>query len=157
MKLELKHLAPYLPYELYFMRLELICLDRTVTPVIWSNEKEFVRTQLNPVTINGFKYEENKLILQPLSDLTKDKKFIQLIDEELICGSWKFMKDDWTTSICTTENNHTLLIIQGEIAPECSVLFYNYMIKNHYDVFGLIDQNLAIDINTLPELQIKKA
>ena len=53
------------------------------------------------------------------------------------------------TIIQTSNNQHTLLIIQNEVAPECTVLFFNYMIENHYDVFGLIEQGLAIDFNTL--------
>lgn len=136
MKLELKHLASFLPYEL-----------RGIFTIY--NTEQTVRS-LSVIYINReLEYRHFKPILRPLSDLTKDDKFSELINEELICGAWKFVHDDWTTSIQTSNNQHTLLIIQNEVAPECTVLFFNYMIENHYDVFGLIEKGLAIDINTI--------
>lgn len=145
MTLELKHLAPYLPYEL---NCQTVDKGEVVISKLNAAYSDNSYSFMNIVeSEKGF--EDIKPILRPLSDLTKDDKFSELINEELICGAWKFVHDDWTTSIQTSNNQHTLLIIQNEVAPECTVLFFNYMIENHYDVFGLIEQGLAIDINTL--------
>ena len=68
--LELKHLAPYFPYMLKFMRYEPKALTKKA-PVQWSEEDYPFETQLNAVTLNSFDYESSKPILRPLSDLTK--------------------------------------------------------------------------------------
>ena len=135
MKLELKHLAPYLPYKLkavdYFEDMK---LEREIVP---SNIMAFVEGDTKA-----------KPILRPLSEITKDSDFIRLINEELYCDDWEFVVDSWTTLI-QLSNNSLLLVIQNEVAPECCLLFYDYMIEKHFDVFGLIENGLAIDINTL--------
>ena len=135
MKLELKHLAPYLPYKLkavdYFEDMK---LEREIVP---SNIMAFVEGDTKA-----------KPILRPLSEITKDSDFIRLINEELYFDDWEFVVDSWTTLI-QLSNNSLLLVIQNEVAPECCLLFYDYMIEKHFDVFGLIENGLAIDINTL--------
>ena len=62
-----------------------------------------------------------KPILRPLSDLTED----------LLCISW-------------IEN-----IQDKELGAECPYDVWQVLFANHFDVFGLIEKGLAIDINTL--------
>ena len=135
MKIELKHLAPYLPHKLkavdYFEGMK---LEREIVP---SNIMAFVEGDTKA-----------KPILRPLSEITKDSDFIRLINEELYFDDWEFVVDSWTTLI-QLSNNSLLLVIQNEVAPECCLLFYDYMIEKHFDVFGLIENGLAIDINKL--------
>ena len=59
MKIELKHLAPYLPYDLYFNRFEYKCIDKTTNPVTYSKEKYPIKTQLNCVTSDKFRFYIN--------------------------------------------------------------------------------------------------
>ena len=76
--LELKYLSPYLPYDLYFMRLE---QDTEVAGTLSNPYMAYlgtyteVQTQLNAVTLNYLlhgDYKDPKLILRPLSDITKE-------------------------------------------------------------------------------------
>ena len=84
-------------------------------------------------------------MLIPLSKLTKDEKFIDLINEELICGAWKFEEDDIVISIVTTEGTRDLISVMGEVSYECPYMIYKYLVENHYDIHNLIEQGQAID------------
>jgi len=156
MTLEKHHVAAYFPYGLegYVMgeTVEGTEYDENPIPKLFTVHAIFQDNQLS-VICDGIKeiVELSDFFphLRPLSELTKDEKFIQMIDEELICGAWKFVQDDWTTSIKTSDNRHTLLILQGEVAPDCDLFYYQFMIENKYDVYGLIPAKLAYDINTV--------
>lgn len=102
------------------------------------------------------KHSEYFLVLKPMEDLEKDEEFQQFVNEELICGAWRFEKDEheeFSTilKIKTTESDVTLLVIGDEVAPECPVLLYRWMLEHHYDVFGMIPQRQAFDINRLDD------
>tara|TARA_B110000967_G_scaffold207945_1_gene258606 strand:- start:1616 stop:1966 length:351 start_codon:yes stop_codon:yes gene_type:complete len=116
MKLELKHLAPYLPYALKIQGIthgeiaELSCCTETSVNI----------------TTRSFQYGmwadifDIKPILRPLSDLVKMNK--SLYESYLMSG-------------CEIDR-----------MPYLSILA---CLENHYDIFGLIDAGLAININTL--------
>ena len=86
-------------------------------------------------TIGGAKpsYTRILLILKPLSDLIKDKELYN-----------EFLKLD--------ENNSFALDYVCEMSGDITrFLRYNiifFLIKNHFDVFGMIKEKKAIDINT---------
>ena len=123
-KLELKHLACYLPYRL---------------KVTWQNieNKQVKETMIGSTMYNlsGTPIEEVldtdmciKPILRPLSDLTKEllsEYYNDLMDVDLE----RVIKD-------------TL-----EWPKNQSYTFTQQLFKWHFDVFGLIDKGLAIDIN----------
>jgi hypothetical protein len=128
-KLELKHLAPYLPYALM--------LQEKARPrfqngdYIFSVEKWVGRDIARPfVKRHGVVW--CKPILRPLSDLNK-----------------------------TIEINGTKFHPKGQIRVLTSYKFADFELKDmqygiiqllfqwHFDVFGLIEKGLAIDINTL--------
>lgn len=129
MKLELKHLAPYLPYELKIARLS---IDGDFKRIEYS----FRATNL----VEVLRYDNLKPILRPLSDLTKEiEEGKQPIAEWLmLCkdskGVWSFDTNDFST--------WNVMAVINEV---------NLLFKNHFDVFGLIEKGLAIDINTLPQ------
>jgi hypothetical protein len=136
MKLELKHLAPYLPYKLKakFMH-------------------PFVKHQKIGIINNAYNLDDDvklsidysddehiwmyKPILRPLSDLNKEIK----VNGNLF-----------------TPNHHPLfkIFISADMdwfIDNCP-FFVDYgqvqkLLEWHFDVFGLIDAGLAIDINTL--------
>ena len=130
MKLELKHLAPYLPYGLKidsngFEELRIMDADIDNTCKI-VNIGACVRMQYKP-------------ILRPLSDLSKkhlDVLYFEIIgtDDDMY-GSRDSFEDD--LDVWTCDFNHSPMLV------------YGYLIKNHFDVFGLIHKGLAIDVNTL--------
>lgn len=116
MKLQLKHLAPYLPYRLKYP----VILDEIrIMEISLGNINNIIKAvNLQEESI------EYKPILRPLRDLTK---------EEIIKLGYSGM--------------HTLeLAIQYDDLHYRDVRFFN---ENHYDYQGLIEKNLAIDINTL--------
>lgn len=144
MKLELKHLAPYLPYGL---KMEI--------QDFYNGKKEIARFTGSHI---GFSWDENtfincKPILRPLSDLNNEiehngERFIPLIEintqsnefgltyyvDDLSDGLYLMVKQDKNIHI-------NYLVIPMEVM--------NLLFEWHFDVFGLIEQGLAIDINTL--------
>jgi len=116
MKLELKHLAPYLPYGLKGVnRNGTIFLLHTNTSSGGKLEKREISTFLS---------EEFKPILHPLSDL-----------EEFSPAIYNYLVKN-----C---ENYVVRLQQID---------YNVLIENHFDVFKLIENGLAIDINSLPHI-----
>jgi len=119
MKLELKHLSPYLPYN----------LNMILKKDEWM---EWKVQEIKPLRVLWFNDNQESIgykpILRPLSDLTKYKNII-----------FKLQKFN---------NDTTLLFIDFDYKV-ISYWEYEFLIENHFDVFGLIEKGLAIDINTL--------
>lgn len=137
--LELKHLAPYLPYGLTFYWESLDGSDKKHPWV------------LKPENIAFAIDMQNKPILRPLSDLTKEievngEKFVPIDiirkeDKDWFCieGDEYILREDiggggWIGYI-TIERIPYWIIQQ--------------LFEWHFDVFGLIYKGLAIDINKL--------
>jgi hypothetical protein len=119
MKLELKHLAPYLPYGLKYFFKGSVQEIRTLEP-----------QDLGGIMLEWFN-ESKKPILRPLSDLTLD-----VIVEIGIIG---INVDDVLNAVIHNDMNYM----------EYSI--HSILVKNHFDVFRLIEKGLAIDINTLKQ------
>jgi hypothetical protein len=139
MELELKHIAPYLPYGLmvgkYF-------------------ENNFFSEEMDISTMASlFNDTRKKPILRPLSDLTKEievngEKFIPLdkINGLNSFGECLFIQDcenskaynklDWWTEF------------EGGFHFEEMQICYQLLLKWHFNVFNL-PEHLFIDINTL--------
>ena len=142
MKLELKHLAPYLPYKLTVKDTRLTEGNqyRQLLPWLLTNDPKQEITIFIP-------------ILRPLSDLTIEiehngEKFVPFI-EILRDSSFKVDSFDdveyerWRKHFeCPLKQNN--LFIDSSMFCEIQL-----MISWHFDVFGLIPEGLAIDINTL--------
>ena len=116
MKLELKHLAGYLPYKV----------------LVGDGRTPFELTEYN--FTNVFPYL-TKIYLRPLSDLTKEievnrEKFVPINRMELY---------GYYDKSCLNPNN----------VKSISYNMIQFLFEWHFDVFGLIEKGLAIDINTL--------
>jgi len=140
-KLELKHLAPYLPYGLKGKYGD--------SNTIWT---------LNPA-ITEIRYESEELplyhfiskfppkpILRPLSDLTREievngERFIPIYWFEHNSKDTMYFEDDFLRGIVLRGNSYKI--------TQCSYNILQILLKWHFDVFGLIEKGLAIDINTL--------
>lgn len=158
MKLELKHLAPYLPYGLEAIynegNEENTVVSITGCCLLFG--KLHVQLEFKGGSDNiGMFDEDFKPILRPLSDLTKE------IEHNGECfNPAKFFEvgnDDEGYHIDFGGNNARLIEDLGIIASYNdnhdlqflpSVVF-NQLIKWHFDVLDLIQSGLAIDINTL--------
>jgi len=132
MKLELKHLSGYLPYGL-----EMYWEDNQYRPQeSWELKYESVDFVLN---------NQNKPILRPLSDLTKEievngEKFVPLI--ELLRLS------NFDVSRMKTKEQ-----LEYEDVF-CNMDFISFkdaqkLLEWHFDIYNLIENNLAIDKNTI--------
>ena len=161
-KLELKHLAPYLPYGLKLYHVE--CYEITIMNAIEDSLKS-----------NGIQdvidIEDLKPILRPLSDLTKEIEiFVEIFS---LCYGINYTKNEihnvFDSRIANknyyllTELNRQISISydgdkqvfrtfdksEKSIQMKTQLGLFNILFKNHFDVFGLIKKGLAIDINTI--------
>lgn len=122
-ELKLEHLAPYLPYGLKVKDNE-----RIYTMDTNNNNSDGIETVL---------YGINQLpILRPLSDLTKE---IEHNGERFV------PKNMFNTKFEYLFTNIEYYNVQNDL----SYSVVRKLIEWHFDVFGLIDKELAIDINNL--------
>lgn len=122
MKLELKHLAGYLPYGLKMYWED----NQNRTQKAWELKCDAVDFVLN---------NQNKPILHPLSDLTKEIKV----------NGEKFVPIDRLTNMARINYEMGLLTIDKDM----TLKDYFKLLEWHFDIYGLIENGLAIDINTL--------
>lgn len=145
MKLELKHIAPYLPYGLNTVNFNTNgLLDK---PLL---------SKVIPANILGFidGSTESQILLRPLSDLTKE---IEVNGEKFVPIDWFEIGDDENDSLEYDNGNIKLIRSLESLSKDSFANDVNYfpfgvvekLLEWHFDVFGLIQQGLAIDINTL--------
>lgn len=132
MKLELKHLAPYLPYGLkwYYKNstYNTAYLSTKSCALIDTNGYGGDVEKWTWKTIQG----KHKPILRPLSDLNKKEHCV----------------------FATPEYNQDIGILMMPNVCDIDIQETQYVVIEklfewHFDVFGLIPAGLAIDINTL--------
>ena len=119
-KLELKHLAPYLPYKLKVMG-----VDTYYEVIGYENENLLFEFGMG-------KLKSCKPILRPLSDLNKYPHKYESIIDELSIESFGLLP----------------LIVKETLCYS----FFEKCFENHFDVFGLIEKGLAINVNELEEV-----
>lgn len=122
MNLEIKYLTPYLPYGLQFIGKFKNCI---------SFDKN-IKT-LCHVDLDG-RFEIIKPILIPRSDLLLPK--------------WKYL-ENFDSKESQFEIYDLALISDGDLEWHLSYMSYGivcFLIKNHFDIFGLIKKDLAISI-----------
>lgn len=146
-KLELKHIAPYLPFGVRVQLAE----DKGTE----YDDKEYILTELNidthlcKIKSNGYVFTESiysiKPLLHPLSDLYKE------IDGE-IPADILFPKEYYSMIDFYEEYNRENQI-QSFIKDGLNwcepYSFWEYLFSKHFDVFGLIDKGFAIDLNSI--------
>ena len=140
-KLELKHLAPYLPYELK------LYWHPESSPV-WHEMDMFNIHHVITYTKDFPEEKQWKPILRPLSDLTKEievngEKLVPIEYLSKILGGKINSKDKRLVGKAKTALINE--IKNGKIQYR----LVKKLFKHHFDVFGLIEKGLAIDINTI--------
>jgi len=153
MKLELKHLAGYLPYGLkaYDSRSTIeLCASYLLVDDEFKNE--FI--SICEIT-NGGKFWI-KPILRPLSDLTKEievngEKFVpsKILENQYLSTSFWGTNSIGSGILGVDGKMKNLCFIDNEIIGECPYMIYEKLLSWHFDIYGLIENGLAIDINTL--------
>ena len=169
MKLELKHLAPYLPYKV----------------LVGDGRTPFELTEHN--FTNVFKYLTT-IYLHPLSDLTKEievngEKLVPMVelakilnlkgeifdnddclsfgwdenygdDMQGYCIGWNskgkffgvgYSEDVFGIDFEKYDNGNDKMLYELPFTYDC----FQKLLEWHFDIFGLIENGLAIDINTL--------
>lgn len=144
MKLELKHLAPYLPYGLR------IILPKSGRIIVVAGLLEVVDEGILVRDVDGswlgLGLWHFTPILRPLSDLTKE---IEHNGERFVP---KRVLKEMPDPIGGFHTDRLMTIVENP--QKWSIEVANYavvqkLIEWHFDVFGLIENGLAIDINTL--------
>jgi hypothetical protein len=136
-QLELKHLAPYLPYGL------------KVYNDMWPNMIHILTTE-NLTRFLSYKSHATKPLLRPLSDFNT-----RWMNEEQF-SKWLAIKNDPAFGFDGIEfNEYGNLLIrfsdhQSVVSINLEVLpVLNFLLKHHFDVFQLIPAGLAISINDI--------
>jgi len=137
MELTIQELSAYLPYGLkikvidtsfYKYDIMTLCdkggLSNIGLSYIIDNPKDF------------------KPILRPLSEFG-DSDDLKKVHEFIGLGKWCEHYDFYFACWFNDLSNVDKLVLQAPYEV------FQYFLANHYDVFGLISNNLAIDINTL--------
>lgn len=144
MKLELKHVSGYLPYGL-----KVHCRSFGEGEIITING--YYITKNNDVNLNfiekygGSSIIDCKPILHPLSDLAKEievnrKKFVpkEKLWDEIVYDTdeeyYRILKREWD---------------EIDLIKSAPYRFVQRLQEWHFDIYGLIENGLAIDINTL--------
>ncbi len=123
MKLELKHLAAYLPYGL-----------KTDKGLFWAIcRTPLIKTKLEDGEIVKGTIESIKPILLPLSDLTKEEN----------SDIWAYVLQDDSYDLST------ICEFKCDISNQLMYVVFDALVKCHFDVFGLIPKGLAINKNTI--------
>jgi hypothetical protein len=133
MKLELKHLAPYLPYGI------------NITKDDWG---KIFKLDNNGTTLNcvGIDYVLNvkaKPILRPIADL------YDLLYKEFSNYKKGIKYNEKLVDLFCYENIRTEELLSDIDLSKLPYECIEFMFRNHYDFFGLIENNLAININNL--------
>ena len=146
-KLELKHLAPYLPYGLNWFCLDQDSNEWEELPIVklYNIPNETLEIGGMDIDISELPYPNGltiKPILRRLSDLTKE---IEFKGETARYHEFLAEKDSLLESDLLSICNGTINITRA------SYYVIDVLFQEHFDVFGLIEKGLAIDINTLKD------
>jgi len=143
-RLELKHLAPYLPYKL---KCRLKCgKTQQLKTVVYDG----ICQQFDDGTFTLYWNADygttiassyTKPILRPLSDLTKQ---VLINGENIVPIEGMFLQNGEREILNKWAEENKCLMGQ-----QVSYLIYEKLFELHFDFFGLIEKGIAIDINAL--------
>jgi len=138
-QLTLEHLACYLPYGLKIYNImDKSIVEMSVESEIYKYER---KTELNGIASIMVVLNSNTLkpILRHLSDLHNS-------EWSTLVKVWDLKYDKqngWGTDLTIEGGESTFWGLYGNFS------LFKELFRNHFDLFGLIDDGLAIDINDL--------
>lgn len=142
MRLELKHLATYLPYGLKYQSSMDKPFDEYGKNPIWTFDginKVFDNYCLITKENNdAYEITSCKPILHPLSDLTK----------EIEVNGEKFVPSE-RIAVHLFDYDFLEMVIDRKNTNGIPFWVIKKLLEWHFDIYGLIEKGLAIDINTL--------
>ena len=163
-QLELNHIAPYLPYGLKYQGYYGgVSTMRDIKHIRDYNEETDEYTP--NIQVDGYTIEFIKPLLRPLSDLYKEidgEVGIVEIAREVGLNFIRYDLGSSCVDLYLTDRNGKksrfwydgfktgsfCLTIYG-YGKVNQLVGFQYLFENHYDVFGLIDKGLAIDLNSI--------
>jgi hypothetical protein len=105
----------------------ILCLSETGDYYLDSNENEFYI----------------KPLLKPIDRLLKDKEFKNMLKENIFDGLEYELTEALGLVALRIGDTKTLLVVDDEIADDCPYFVYDWLLRNHYDIFNLIGKKLA--------------
>ena len=123
--------APYLPYD----------VKGLVTYENKTFERELSLRNL-AYLLDNLRTVKVKLILHPISEFIYNPEKYQEIRDNMSECEFESLRDSFVEFPCKNKLDHV------------SYSTVTFLIKNHFDVFGLIELGYAVDINTLNNGQI---
>ena len=133
MKLELKHLAPYLPYNLQVeYKGEITTID-----ALDSSGGVFVGKNR---MVSFIDIKNVKPTLRPLSSMTE--KELEELEDIIGCNFYIYVSGG---KIEIEENTTDPYNGKSSLKMETLHRVYEWLFSHHFDVFGLIDRGLAIE------------
>lgn len=157
-QLETKHLAPYLPYGLMTDKGKLISIQdvcRNVKIPILKFEVSINKYDITEQIIKYPDFEPSKYHYEA-GLITKIKPILRPISS--MVGENGFIMFELLGLDFTTQDNDVFVSEEGRVYFEDELNFnvqhlkyetIEKLFENHFDVFGLIEKGLAININTL--------
>ena len=154
MNLELKHIKPYLDHQLNWdiSNTEYGQIERArlkeckLEGIIFRDDPPILILKTNILTQNNGQLMLNtgagKPIFRPLSDLNKENQTEESPDIEYemighdLAREWCEVYEMWIDSLVDNFFDH-------KSAMQAPYEIFEWLVRNHYDVFGLIDKGLA--------------
>lgn len=145
--IEVKYITPYLPYKL-----------KLGSPKMKNGSRAIMTLRGGHITESGLSEGLYKPILRPLSDLTKEievngKKFVPIVELLKIIHPKDYNNEIVHSTVgfpSAWYKNNALLsqTIWTNDLDKTPYWIIEKLLEWHFDVFGLIDKGLAIDMNT---------
>lgn len=178
MKLELKHICGYLPYGLKAITTCVSYKNPSVGIVDYWSIHGNVENEISILADHGYylcEIKDCKPILRPMSDLYKEiDGAVHIVELAKIAtsktlsdkGDWELGNEyDWFgNAFRVVRNSFSLAIFyyhektqsfhfssNGVEIHASRLRLFNYLFEHHFDIYGLIDKGLAIDINSLSQ------
>jgi len=138
MELEIKHISPYLPYDLY---LQFVINGYVVAEDLMTGIQHYNwETHSTKVRVGIIEAEHIwmfKPILKPLSEFGESDD-LRKVHEFIGFGKWCDAYDEYFKEWFNDSSRIDKLIMQAPYE------IFQYFLSEHYDVFGLIKQGLAV-------------
>ena len=141
MELELKHLSPYAPYGI---KVFLGKTERDLTAISIDSKFVFINQWSGSREKQMAGIENIKPILRPISEFG-DSDDLRKVHEFIGLGKWCEAYDQYFDVWFNDLANVDKLVLQAPYE------IFTYFLANHYDVFGLIPNGLAVNTNSIKD------
>lgn len=154
-KITLKHISAYLPYEVKFISEMDKPYDEYGAQPIWTlngiNEMFSEYCLITKESIDAYPISKCKIRLRPLSDLTKEiehngEKFVPI---DYINGEFRLEIPNKIELQNWVKNKSIHFVLAEWVDIKDLYKLFKLLFQWHFDLHGLIDKGLAVDINTL--------